>query len=128
MDSEFKQFLDILKRLGIKFTINWGPTKESWQKAILEAGYNVTALACTVVEVGDIEFLFCNSKLCWLSGDEGYGPEGLFMMSRDKKTEKVQNRILYEVYDNPNIGTTRPEGFKAAMLKYPSQWGMFEKR
>ena len=35
MNSEFKQFLDILRRLGIEHTVNYGPTKKDWQRAIL---------------------------------------------------------------------------------------------
>jgi hypothetical protein len=52
MDSEFKQFLDTLKILGIKFSINWSPDRIVWQSIIKEAGYEITATACTAVELG----------------------------------------------------------------------------
>ena len=121
MDSEFKQFLDTLRRLGIEHSINHGPTKKDWQRTIINAGYDVTALACTVIEVGFQEFLFCNGQLQWDDKDRGYGPSGLLMLSRDKKTRRVLNRRLY----NPNNGSLRPGiGLRAAQSQYPIQFGL----
>lgn len=124
MDSEFRQFLDTLKRLGIKFSINWRPTREIWQKIIKTAGYNVTALGCTIVKVGDTEYLFCNGPICW-TGGIGYGPSGLFMLSRGKTTKEVQKRALF-ISD----GDWAPlEGWRAAVARYPDlYWGPFKER
>ncbi len=119
MDSEFGQFLDTLKRLGIKFSIDWQPTKEAWQQIIKTAGYKITTLGCAVVEVGNTEYLFSHGLLCWAEGG-GYGPSGLFMLSRNKTSNEVQNRILYN-----DDGSQAPlEGWRAAVAKYPDQyWG-----
>lgn len=122
MDSEFKQFLDTLRRLGIEHTINYGPTKKDWQRAIIHAGYNVTTIACTVVEVGSQQLLFCNGQLQWDSQDQGYGPRGLFMLSRDKRTKRVLQRRHY----NPNDGSARSRNtnLNAARAQYPIQFGL----
>ena len=123
MDSEFKQFLDTLKRLGIKFSINWRPARQVWQQIIKTARYDVTALSCVVVEVGNTEYLFSNGPLCWTELC-GYGPSGLFMLSRDKISNKIENRTLFS--DN---GHRMPvEGWQAAVAKYPGHyWGPFKK-
>ena len=122
MDSEFGQFLDTLKRLGIKFSINWQPAKQAWQQIIKTAGYNIAALACAVVEVGNTEYLFSNGPLCWAKGG-GYGPSGLFMLSRDKTSNEVLNRTLHN-----DGGDQAPlEGWRAAVANYPDQyWGPFK--
>ena len=115
MDSEFKQFLDTLKQLGIEFSINWQPTKQVWQKIIEAAGYNVTALACTVVEIGNTQFLFSNGPLLW-ENEQGRGLNGLFMLTKNKTSNEVRNRTLGAL-----------KGRHAAIAKYPDQdWGMFE--
>jgi len=100
-ESEYRRFLDTLKLLGVKHEINWGPTKEKWQKVILDAGYNITALACVVVSVEKIDFLFCTGKADWRKGsEEGFGPGGVFLLSRDSRTGKVQNRVRYNRMSN----------------------------
>ena len=120
MDSEFKQFLDTLRRLGIEHLVNHGLTKKDWQRTITRAGYNVTALACTVIEVGSQQFLFCNGQLEWDSQERGYGPRGLFMLCRDKKSRRTLNRRHF----NPD-GPSRPgTGLKAAQAQYPSSFGL----
>jgi hypothetical protein len=121
MDSEFKQFLDTLRRLGISYTINHRPTKEDWQHIISRAGYNVTAFACTVIEIGYQQFLFCNSQLQWDNKDRGYGPAGLFMLCRNKKTKRIINRQRYNPFDGSLQSGT---GLKAARAQYPVQFGL----
>ena len=125
MDSEFKQFLDTLRRLGIKHTINHGPTKEDWQHIITRAGYNVTAFACTVIEVGHQQFLFCNSHLQWDNKDQGYGPSGLFMLCRDKRSKRIIHRQRYNPFDGSLESDT---GLKAAQAQYPIQFGLAPRR
>ena len=121
MNSEFKQFLDILRRLGIEHTVNYGPTKKDWQRAIVRAGYDVTALGCSVIEVGSQQFLFCNGQLQWDDEENGHGPFGLFMLSRDKRTRRTTNRRHY----NLNHGSLRPgTGLKAAQSQYPISFGL----
>lgn len=101
--SEFYQFTDMLRSQGIDYSINWGPTKKEWQRVINRAGYNVTALACTVVEVGDNQHLFCNGKVIWDKDEKGYGPEGLYMLTRNKRTRRVINRIYGGVDGHSDI-------------------------
>lgn len=84
--SDFGRLLDTFKALGIDFNINWGPTKAEWQKIILDAGYNLTALACTVVVVGNTEFLFSNGQAIWDKEGNGFGPSGVYLLRRDKAT------------------------------------------
>lgn len=125
MDSEFKKFLDTLRRLGIEHMINWGPTKKDWQRTIIRAGYNVTALGCTIVEVGSQQFLFCNGQLQWDGkfNDEvvGRGPSGLFMLCRDKRTRRILHRRHYD----PRDASLRPgTGLKAVQAQYPIQFGL----
>ena len=103
--SEFKQFLGALRRLGINHQLNWGPTKESWQDIILRSGFALTALACMVIEVGDQEFLFSNGQPHWDERENGYGPAGVFLLSRNKTTGEVTRRR----YFNPRDGV-RGEG------------------
>ena len=121
MDSEFKQFLDTLRNLGIEHSLNHGPTKKDWQRTITKAGYHITALACTVVEVGSQQFLFCNGQLQWDDRDQGFGPRGLFMLCRNKKSRRVLQRQHY----NPNDGSLRPgTGLNAAQSQYPIGFGL----
>ncbi len=127
MDSEFKQFIDMFKRLGIKFSINWQPTKQVWQQIIKTAGYSITALACTVVEVGNTKYLFSNGLLCWAKSG-GYGPSGLFMLSKDKTSNEVRNRTFFNDGGDWTSAWTSLEGWGAAVAKYPDQyWGPFKK-
>jgi hypothetical protein len=80
MHSEFRQFMDLLKLLGIRYKMNWRLDKEFWQPIILLAGHNFTALACLIVEVNDLEFLFLNQG-------------GIFILSRNKITGKMQTQV-----------------------------------
>ena len=121
MDSEFKQFIDTLKRLGIVFSLRYNLTltRDEWQKIIVEAGYNITALACTVVEVGDMEALFSNKPILWRD-EKSCGPDGLFVLSRNKRTNEVQNRVYYDKGE-------RCEGVAAVMATYPREhWNSFK--
>lgn len=118
-DSEFKQLLDTLKRLGIKFSLNYDPTKKDWQRIILNAGFNITALSCTVVEVGDTEYLFSDGQLVWDSRGKGYGPSGLFMFSRNKKTRRVTQRV-YKT-DNSQVLAIGLDAVKRTYSNY--EWG-----
>lgn len=115
-DSEFKAFLDTLKRLGIQHMIHWGPTKEEWQGIITDAGYCITALACTTVHVGPQAFLFSNGPLEWDEREIGYGPSGLFMLSRNTETGVVTPRIFYAVDGHQDDTLT---GLAAIKEEYP---------
>ncbi len=124
MDSEFKRFLDTLKILGIKYSLNHGDrdAKENWQDIILKAGYNLTALACTAVVVGDIEYIFSNGQAHWKTTsvrELGYGPRGLFLLSRNRKTKEVQNRVAYNFMTNALL---KGEGLEAAKITYPDEF------
>ncbi len=124
MNSEFGQFLDTLKRLGIKFSINWQPDKQVWQSIIETAGYGIAALACAVVAIGNTEYLFSDGPLCW-EKRQSYGPSRLFMLSKDKTSNEVRNRTFFFFNDSGNL--TSLEGWRAAVAKYPDQyWGPFE--
>lgn len=101
-DSEFKSFLDTLKDLGISFCINWGATKEEWQSIIDQSGYCITALACVVVLIGKEEFLFASGPVDWDDHENGYGPRGLFMLSRNQETGKITNRVFFDSSGNPD--------------------------
>lgn len=91
MNSEYTLFFRTLEMLGIVYEFNFAPSKEDWQKPILDAGYNITSLACTVIIVGDTEYLFCNGPVGW-TGDESVGPAGLFLLSRNKSTGEISPR------------------------------------
>lgn len=95
-DSEFKRFIDTLRTLGIKFSINHGPTKKKWQRVISEAGFNLTALACTIVEVGEVDYLFSNGQPHWTDDDKGHGPAGVLLLSRNTRSKEIQNRVCYD--------------------------------
>ena len=99
-DSEFKQCIDTLKILGIPHIIEWHAEKKDWQRAISLAGYNITALACTIVQVGSEELLFSNGQVEWDENEKGYGPSGLFMLSRNRRTKTIKNRIFFELSKN----------------------------
>lgn len=118
MITEFQLCIDTLRRLGIVFSINWSPTKADWQKIICEAGYVITALACTVIEVDDTELLFSKGKLdC--SGEKEFGPSALFMLSRNKASGKIQKRVRY----NMGNGKLLPgRGLRAAKRAYPGEF------
>lgn len=88
MDSEFKRFLDTLKALGIRYQINWRVDKAFWQPIIIQAGHNFTALACSIVEVNGMEFLFLNQG-------------GVFILSRNKATGKMQTQIRLDGNGKP---------------------------
>ena len=92
MDSEWKQFLDALKVLGIQHTILWQMPKEEWQDRILEAGFNVTSIGCCAVVIGRETFVFSMGQAIWY-GDEGHGPSGAFLF-RCSDTGHVETRCL----------------------------------
>ena len=115
-DSEFKVFLDTLKRLGIQHMINWGPTKEEWQDIITNAGYCITALACTAIHVGSQIFLFSTGQLEWDEREVGHGPSGLFMLSRDTDTGVVTPRVFYACSGRHDDSLT---GLAAIKEEYP---------
>lgn len=122
MGSEFKEFLETNKHLGIPFSINWGPTKEKWQQVILSMGYNITALACTVITVVDIEYLFCNGSVGWTDKEVAIGPAGLFLFAR-KSSGEVIPRTLHE----SNKLDENTQNLKAIMKQYPDhEWRFAE--
>ncbi len=105
-DSEFRRFIVTLRILGIKYSFNWGPTIEKWQDILTRAGYNITALACNVIEVGDIELLFSSGKAHWTDDGSGHGPRGVFLLSRNKTTGEIQNRVNYKFADGELLPET----------------------
>jgi hypothetical protein len=111
VSSEFKQFLDTLKRLGIAHEMNWLPSKEEWQQIILDAGYNITALACTVISVGDMDFLFCNSSVIWTDDEQPIGPSGLLLLSR-KKSGEIIPRVRYNARDGRQVPSQNLDAIK----------------
>ena len=117
-DSEFKQLLDILKRLGIKHEIHWGPTRETWQKVISDAGYHIAALACTVIEIGDEEHLFSTGQADWDKKENGYGPMGVYLLRKNKKTGQIETRQQYDAYDAEGRETSL-QGLDALEATYP---------
>jgi hypothetical protein len=93
VESEFKILLDTFKRLGIAFTIEWTPGNE-WQAIILEAGYNITFLATTVIATADREYLFTNGPIVYTEQEESVGPNGLFLLARNTYTKEIIPRQL----------------------------------
>jgi hypothetical protein len=119
VDTEFGIFLLIHRNLGIPAFINWRPTKKEWQRAISRAGYNITALACSVIRVGQVEYLFADGQVVWGDDEKGYGPRGLFMLSRNIVTRKVTNRTLL---GDDGVPTTT-KGIAAIKAQYPEcEW------
>jgi len=112
--SEFQQFLETLRLLGITFTINWHPTKDEWQQHVLDAGYNITVLSCTVVEIDSSAFLFANGQADWRN-ETGFGPSGVFLLRRDAKTGVVTNRKAINFGTGESSGIT---GLAALRLTY----------
>jgi hypothetical protein len=115
MDSEFKQFIDALRRLGISFEIDYAPAKKRWQKIIFDVGYYVTVLGCLVVRVGDTEHLFSTGAVCWTIKEQAIGPTGLFLLSRNK-AGKVTPRCRFV----PSVSLFSTDtNLKAIMAQYP---------
>lgn len=100
MDTEFGQFIETLRRLGIPYMIHWQPPKEEWQQAILDAGYYITSFACNSVTVSDTDYLFSTGPVCWTNDDQGIGPVGLLLFSR-KKSGEIIMRTLYDRQGQP---------------------------
>lgn len=120
MDTEFGHFIETLKRLGIQFQINWGPTKENWQQSISDAGYNITAFACTVITVAEVDYLFSNGPVVWDEKDQSMGPAGLFLFCR-KRSGEIIPRALYRYADNKLM----PEqNLSAIKVQYPADWSV----
>jgi len=116
---EFRHFIETLRGLGIEYSMNWGPTKEVWQEHLTQAGFHLTALACSVVVVGKEEFLFANGQAQWTDDDRGYGPTGAFLLTRNARTGKVTPRR----YRLGVGGEIAGSGFEALKLSYPTvEW------
>ena len=113
-DSEFKQFLDTLKRLGIEHTILYDLRDGGWQELVKKAGYNVSSSACLSVNVSGIEYIFSKGQAHWI-GEKGYGPEGAFMCSYDLRSDKINNRAFFK-RDDQVPGKT---GLEALRASYP---------
>ena len=118
MASEFKQFLDTLKRLGIQHTISWELRDPIWQKAVDKAGYSISALGCFLVRIDNIDYVFSKGQAHWDNKENGYGPRGAFMFSRNWVSGKLTNRTLF-VADVLFPDCTGLEALKAA---YPDQF------
>jgi hypothetical protein len=116
MKTEYREFIETLRRLGIEFSFNYGPTKKNWQNIITRQGFNLTALACHVIIVGDSEHLFSTGQACWTNNDKGYGPEGVHILSRSKKTRKVTPR---RYHDHVTGVATGIRGLEALKAQYP---------
>lgn len=76
--GEWSQFLNLLRSIGAKHTINWQCKKDPWQKILDDAGHNFTSLASNAIEVNGVEFLFSS-----------FG-DGLFILSRNIHTGEIQ--------------------------------------
>ena len=113
----FKQFLDALKRLGIAHDIKWKPSRVKWQAVILQQGFNITALSCTVVTVGETDFLFANGCAVCFGPDQEYGPTGLFLFSRNRRTNVLQQRVSL----GPSGERGDATGIAAIVKAYPHE-------
>ncbi len=119
--TEFRFFIELLRIIGIKFDINWGPTKEEWQRHIFDSGFSVTALSCTVVSTADTDFLFANGQAHWTARPErGYGPYGALLLSRSKATGKVAKRGYFDSKEEKFLGSIL--GLEAVKHSYPGDW------
>ena len=99
--------------------INWAPgqTKScvKWQEIVLDAGFNLTVSACTLVTVGGADYLFCDSAL------EDGGPEhadgnsvsggeaGRFMLSRSHGTVAVREGWVPQLIPSRDPDWVKPE-------------------
>jgi len=117
-ESEFKQFLDTLKRLGIEHEINWELMDRTWQKVIEAAGYKISVLGCLSVCVAGVDYVFSKGQAYWDEEENGYGPKGVFMLSRNWKTGKITSRVFFSDFGFVPGKT----GLEALKAEYPNQF------
>lgn len=100
-DTEWEAWIHAIMWAGIPYS-HWHmlPQEEMWQKLIAEGGYNVTAFACHLVQIGDEQFVFSTGKAVWTvnpddpDDQQGHGPNSPLLFVRNAKTGEVRYRTF----------------------------------